>query len=165
MYTITSVYGLRYTYIHICADKSSDTQTQTLEGIHRSAFHKPYHDVRWQLCARSRPFSAQPCGHVGSQNPQWRIREQLSNWRLGEKANYLDPFYVTYSLSCDMISHMKNTAFALITHDSDLFFGSTDWVLYFPWAWGNYSFLKTVLDTVAMLSTTAGEQRGILTRL
>lgn len=64
--------------------KHTDTniQSQTLQGMHRSTSHKPYHDVRRQLCTQSSLFSALPRGHVGRQNPQQCIKEQLNNWRL-----------------------------------------------------------------------------------
>lgn len=33
-------------HIYAHTDITTDTQTQTLQGMHRSASHKPYHDVR-----------------------------------------------------------------------------------------------------------------------
>lgn len=53
----TSVHVRKCSYSHKYTDAITDKQTETLQGMHRSASHKPYHDVRSQLCAQSMLFS------------------------------------------------------------------------------------------------------------
>lgn len=145
-------------------DTESDTQTQTLQGLHRSASHKPHSDVRWQLCAQSRLFSALPSGHVGSQNPQQSIREHLSNWRLGGKESQYSHSFLCHTSqfkkticskrtglqSCDLIYHMRNAIFTLITHDYNLILAPLTGCFMLSDPWGNYSILTNTVYLVLL---------------
>lgn len=115
------VFHARWAYIYGRAHKLSDTQTQTLTGIHRRASHKPPHDVRWQLCAPSRPFSAQPSGNVGSHNPRWYSKQQLETRREGELSCSLS-CHTFPSLEYELLYGAKKCHSSFSFHDTQLRF-------------------------------------------
>lgn len=75
-------------------------QQQTHSGNRRVSSHKAHHDVRRQLCAQSRFFSAVPSSYVGRLKPHESIKEQLQT--LGDSARFNEICF--HSQSYDLIS-------------------------------------------------------------
>lgn len=153
-----SVYRPKCADTYRRAHKSSATQTQTLAGIHRRASHKPPCDVRWQLCAPSRPFSAQPSGHVGSQNAPRCSKQQLETGGEG-KLSCSFSCHTFPILEYELLNGGKSATFPFMTHNSDLSLLDSR---------GNYSLNQTVGScwtgfVFFVFWTASGEQRQIFT--
>lgn len=89
---------------------------QTHWGDRTRSSHKAHHDVRRQLCAPSRFFSALPSGHVGHLKPHESIKEQLNNWRLWERA-HLSKTCLQLALLFPVIGFDLHHEFVLMAHN------------------------------------------------
>lgn len=59
-------------HVHVLQQRHKKWQTERLQGPHRNTSHKPYHDVRRQLCTQSVFFFSPvlPWGHPDRHDPQ-----------------------------------------------------------------------------------------------